>query len=710
MELTFGSLFSGIEAASSAWHPLGWEPAWYAEVDPFCCELLKQRWPGVPNLGDVTADDFANRAKSLGHIDLVVGGSPCQSFSLAGLRKGLDDERGNLALRYVQLCNELDPDWVVWENVPGVLSDKTNAFGCLLAGLAGESTPLTAPRASGGRWPDAGWVCGPHRTLAFRVLDAQWYGLAQRRRRVFIVGGRAGARANPLVVLLEPESPGRDSAPRRPEKPQAAGVAGAGVAGGSGGTGGVVNALRAGSGGGCGPDDNSAQAGHLAPVFSTSGQGFWREGVVSLRGREQDSHELLAVAVGEPLPVQDTATARRSRCPGDVDSDATSTLVPMAFNARQDPDVSGCVSHPLGAKDNGHGVLVAAFGGNNTSGSIEVATACNAKGGSGRMDFETETFVVEQSHLGDCANSIQASAGHHGHSSPRGDGSDNLVVAPVALMVHGENSTAMCGGGSATRAEPCDITRTLDTNGGYAASQGGNVVLCPEIAQPLRGNVYNNSDAGMEAAQHIVVEQPLPFDTTQVTSKYNYSSPKPGDPAPSLGLSHPPAVAYQCHVSNVGPMGALRAGNGNEAGGVPFMAVQVPVRPVIAGSREWFAQEDVPDAVGLQMNYIRETQMRDVSVPLTSEPNLSQFNGVFDRTRLAVRRLTPVECERLQGFPDGHTAISWRGKPPEQCPDGSRYRSLGNSIAVPVLRWIGERIQLVLLACEMTDQPNGADA
>ena len=190
--LRFGSLFSGVEAASLAWVPLGMEPAFYAEVDPFCCELLKQRHPGVPNLGDVNAGDFAERAKALGPIDVLVGGSPCQSFSTAGKRGGFADARGNLTLRYYQIVEELRPAWLVWENVPGVLSqDGGRAFGAVL-----------------GRVEELGYG------WAYRVLDARFFGVPQRRRRVFVVG-RLGDAKRAAAVLFEQEGEGRNLAAGR---------------------------------------------------------------------------------------------------------------------------------------------------------------------------------------------------------------------------------------------------------------------------------------------------------------------------------------------------------------------------------------------------------------------------------------------------------------------------------------------------------------
>lgn len=180
------SLFSGIEAASVAWVPMGWEPVAFAEIESFTSQVLAHRFPNVPNLGDVTKVDWS---KYRGKCDLIIGGSPCQSFSIAGLRKGLADPRGNLMLEYLRACEAVNPEWVIWENVPGVFSaDGRRAFQTFIEAVLKL-------------WPGGG--------CAWRVLDAQFFGVAQRRRRVFVViNTRDWRRA--AAVLLNPESMPRD--------------------------------------------------------------------------------------------------------------------------------------------------------------------------------------------------------------------------------------------------------------------------------------------------------------------------------------------------------------------------------------------------------------------------------------------------------------------------------------------------------------------
>ena len=207
-----------------AWHPLGMRATWFAEIEAFPSAVLAHHYPNTPNLGDMTKLGALVLAGKIEAPDVLVGGTPCQAFSVAGMRQGLLDPRGALTIKYVELADATDyvrasnrkpPCVIVWENVPGVLSDKGNAFGCFLGALAGEDCEL---QPSGKRWPDAGCVYGPKRTIAWRVLDAQYFGLAQRRRRVFVV---ASARDgfDPTEVLFEREGVRRDRPPRWEEKP-----------------------------------------------------------------------------------------------------------------------------------------------------------------------------------------------------------------------------------------------------------------------------------------------------------------------------------------------------------------------------------------------------------------------------------------------------------------------------------------------------------
>jgi len=268
--INYGSVCSGIEAASVAWDGLGWKAAWFAEIEKFPAAVLAHHYPDVPNLGDMTKIAAGVRAGSIPAPAVMVGGTPCQAFSIAGLRKSLDDPRGQLTLSYVDLANAIDekriengeqPAVHLWENVPGSLSTPDNAFGFFLAGMAGEDEAFEpGPRPEYGKsgpgwrwnksegkhvpkWPKSGCVYGRQRKLAWRLLDAQYFGVAQRRRRIFVI---ASARndVDPAEILLEFDGVRRDSPPSRK-------------------TGQAIASLTASGIGVGGPDFAHAAAGHL---------------------------------------------------------------------------------------------------------------------------------------------------------------------------------------------------------------------------------------------------------------------------------------------------------------------------------------------------------------------------------------------------------------------------------------------------------------
>lgn len=208
--LTYGSICSGIEAATVAWESLEWNGLWFSEIEKFPCELLSIKYPHIPNYDDMTT--FPSRIAN-GEIqapDILIGGTPCQAFSMAGKRLSLADDRGNLTLFFTEILDAIDrkrneqglsPALCIWENVKGALSTKDNAFGCLLGKLAGENIPLQPPR---GKWTNSGIVRGPKRNIAWRVLDSQYFGLAQQRKRVYVIA--CDRTKCPEEILFEFES------------------------------------------------------------------------------------------------------------------------------------------------------------------------------------------------------------------------------------------------------------------------------------------------------------------------------------------------------------------------------------------------------------------------------------------------------------------------------------------------------------------------
>ena len=395
------SVCSGIEAATCAWHPLGWEPAGFSEIEKFPSAVLQHHYPDIKNLGNM--ENY--KEWNIERPDLLVGGTPCQSFSVAGLRKGLDDPRGNLALVYLGIAERLRPRWIVWENVPGVLSsysgpqppsdleegqeweaEETSDFECFTTALGKIGY---------------GW--------AYRVLDAQYFGVPQRRRRVFVVG-YLGDWRRAAAVLFERESLLRNPPPSREKR----------------------------------------------------------------------------------------------------------------------EDVTGATGESFTPSSHG----------------------CNSRG----------------------VGSLRSSGGD------LGGGSESLVMA------HGQGNAEI-------------------------VSDGDPSLTCNHEA-PI---VFTQNDAGRDATENL---------------------------APTL-----------------------RSGGD---GGLPQQCVA-------------FAQ-----------NTRDEVREMKVVGALATNPGMKQTS--YLREGMQVRRLTPVECERLQGFPDNYTRIPWRNKAVEDCPDGPRYKALGNSMAVPVMKWLGERI------------------
>ncbi|MEL0577038.1 DNA cytosine methyltransferase [Pectobacterium punjabense] len=232
--LFYGSVCSGIEAASVAWKDFGWRPAWFSEIESFPCKLLNTRYPSVNNIGDMLSAPSLLRSGEIIAPDILIGGTPCQAFSVSGRREGLSDPRGQLTLAFVDIASAIDDvrkgadqpeSIIVWENVTGVLNSADNAFGCFLGALAGESGALQPAR---GRWPNAGVVSGPSRTVAWRVLDAKYFGVPQQRKRVFVI---ASARPDfdPGAALFEfqpvrPRSKNYYGAPKKSESDTDSGI------------------------------------------------------------------------------------------------------------------------------------------------------------------------------------------------------------------------------------------------------------------------------------------------------------------------------------------------------------------------------------------------------------------------------------------------------------------------------------------------------
>lgn len=396
--MKYGSVCSGIEAASVAWEPLGWEAQWYSEIEQFPSAVLAHRFPSVPNLGDMTKI-HETQIFNDSTINLLVGGTPCQSFSVAGLRKGLADPRGNLMLTFLSLAQRKKPRWIVWENVPGVLSSNGGRdFGTFLQALAELRYGF-----------------------AYRVLDAQHFGVAQRRRRVFVVGYLGDWRPAAAVLFEQDCLSGHSKKSREKRKT-------------------TTEDVEGGSGGG--------------------------------------SEQIATFA-------------------GNIESDTAATL----------------------------------------------QTTCDDYSRADGFNMAVHTYSVPA--IGNIKE-------------------DNISSC----------MTKHTGMGSGETQNPAYVAHAFKVRGGSEVETGA-------VAQPIAVDCYN---------------QTINEHTTQ-----------------TIG---------------------------------------------------------------------------------SSASDVNHYGAVLQPT-MAIRRLTPTETERLQGFPDGWTKIPYRNKPEDQCPDGPRYKACGNSMAVPVMRWIGQRIEMV---------------
>lgn len=204
-EITFGSVCSGIEAAQLAFNPFGFKQLWSSEISEFPSKVLAHHYPSIPNLGDMTKLPGIIAKNTIEAPDILCGGTPCQSFSLAGWKEGLADERGQLTMSFIDIANEIDVTRkkqgkksaiILWENVEGVLNDRTNAFGNFIAGLAGFDEEIKIKK-----WSKSGYLEGPKRKVAWRVLDSKYFGLPQQRKRLYVLA--SGYEFYPDQVLFE---------------------------------------------------------------------------------------------------------------------------------------------------------------------------------------------------------------------------------------------------------------------------------------------------------------------------------------------------------------------------------------------------------------------------------------------------------------------------------------------------------------------------
>jgi DNA (cytosine-5)-methyltransferase 1 len=599
--MKYGSVCSGIEAATDAWEPLGWEPQWFAEIEKFPSGVLAHHYPEVKNHGD-----FTKIGESAGPVRLLVGGTPCQSFSVAGKRAGLDDPRGNLTLEFVRLARRLRPSWLVWENVPGVLSiDEGRTFGEFLGAL--EECGY-------------GW--------AYRVLDAQYWGVPQRRRRVFVVGYLGDFRP-PAAVLFERESMSGNPAPRR-------------------------------------------SSGKVAPSLPASGAGT---------SRTRNERTEADMIVADTAPTLNTTWADRS--PGSTaqewDSEKGGRFVAQTYQFRsfgQDPVVAGTVSSKW------------------------------AKGTGGPSGDECQNLITHP-----LTASPFVTEDRTGRGTP---------IIPINTQIATRHEALGEGTGMGV-GEDGDPAYTLQAGHEHAvafaptlrASNGGvmpavafnnrqNPVNAEEVTEPIGAN-----DNGGGVMENMTVRRLTPVECSRLQ----------GFPDDYLEIKY--ADAEEAHTTQIlhelwKETGKIAREGWRSAIVTSLLTPEVLLAGVYGGWVSWevakkcsASRGSLPSANAWAEGFVRALQFneehrsspyrqesfeqcaRELGRPLPELP----LKRTQAREVLRNSELWP-EAQRAWPLRYAFATEKERSSSRSLNPDGPRYRALGNSMAVPVMRWIGERIQM----------------
>ena len=630
--LRYLSVCSGIEAASAAWAPLGWTPVAFADIDPFASAVLAHHYPEVPNLGDFTKigpDD-------VGQVDLLVGGTPCQSFSLAGARAGLADPRGNLTLEFLALAERIRPTWIVWENVPGVLSiDGGRTFGTFL-GTLGE----------------LGYG------FAYRVLDAQNFGVPQRRRRVFVVG-YFGDAERAAAVLFESASLSGHPTPRRETRKDVAGTLSA----------------RSTAGGGLGSDfeidGGLAVAGpHIANTLAANA------------GRNQIEQNY----------VMHTLRARYN-----AGEDGTGRGVPLipvevlGFGLGSDPSVYGKdVSLPVTGRHGDPGCIAFQTRGSNVDvGDVSGTIGSNADRASGGAPM----IAFAQNQLGevraseDVFGTITTNAHASGRNTPmiafscKDSGNDAGDIAPTLRSLNHDQSHA---------------------NG------GGQVAVAYPILEPGSRTGVSTDDVRCGIGTSSAVRRLTPRECTRLQGfpddylTMRYADAEEAHAAQILHELWNAAGAIAREGWRPGVVAALLTPEillaGVYGGWVSWEMARrcAAARRTLQGAEPWpegfvFALRDGEER--RSSPYRRESFeqcARELGRPLSSvPPGRASCSEILRRSGLW------AEAQALWPLRYALATPSQIEKGRIDVADGPKYRALGNSMAVPVMRWIGERIAQV---------------
>ena len=592
--MNYLSVCSGVEAASVAWKDLGWTPLGFSEIEKFPSEVLQHHYPNVPNLGDMTKYKEWNFGKK--SVDLVVGGTPCQSFSVAGLRKGMEDPRGNLALTFCAILDKFRPKWFVFENVPGVLSsNKGRDFGSFLGAVA-----------------ELGYGA------SYRVLDAQNFGVPQRRRRVFVVG-HLGDWKPTAEVLFESES-----LRWHPKK--------------------------------------SREARKDSPGYIEGGFGAYNKSDVG-------------------------GTTKAS---GGVLGGGSETFIAVdVYNQAIDGDVAATVT--------------SAVGGANTSGPkvLENKPVTQV--------FENHPADSRVKKMGDTCHSVTARWGTGGGNIPFVltknfyDVVQEVAVRKYDVDINRLQQLLKKHKNMSIKdiAEKIGVKKTTAEH--WFRTDKFFAVPEPEVWTSLK-ELLEITDDSFDKSIMTIEYKDGKYD--QSNRIHNGQKPSPtltrtstGNDLFALGGQHPNTAVAE----NQSP--TLTNAMGSGGGHVPVLNNPIALaentigrKPHNGGNGNGFTENGPmytlnatgvhgvahgfePGITKREGNPSRFTEEKSP----TLRANMGD-NQVAVAQQITVRKLTPVECERLQGFPDNYTNIK------ENCPDGHRYKAMGNSMAVPVMRWIGERI------------------
>ena len=660
-DLTYATVCSGIECMSAAVAPLGgWRPVFFSEIEPFPCSLLAHRYPEVPNLGDMTKikavrigedrwriTNGTDAVELAGRLGCLAGGTPCQDVSVAGKRAGMAEgsgTRSSLAFHFARLCRELQPRWVLWENVPGVLTSNGGRDFAHFVRSIGE--------------------CGY--SVVYRVLDAQYVrvvglprGVPQRRRRCWLVGHLGDDWRTPAEVLFEPEGVRGDSPPRR--------ITGKGFAGEAGG--GAEGADR--------PLPTNSNGGDVMPAL--------------------------------------TSRDLEARLTGQAEKSGGYVISPSGFDPYEPGGVKSETEEVAGALVNG-----------------------SSPGFHSAVCFENHQTDARTTEA-DVAPTMGASR------NAQASNNNPLVVAPLGgAEVFGKTSHAVDKAGTGEKYERIEVAETRNT---FANSEvrSQEVVVQPGtvgevVAIDMDKNKPTNADkpvrkggAGFGVSekgtsytltardQHAVAYAIDSMGSNAMKSKNPKSGCREVECAPTLTTVDPAPVKHQggtavveclpagsekpqpgveVEVVGVFDMGARKTGAGTDTSGVsPTVLAQHGTDPhaVCIGFN---GGSEITDDGGGAVSFEPGLAKREGEGHRFSDEVVSTLRADMGDNRPAVatvdyivRRLTPLECERLQGLPDGYTLIPHRGKPASECPDTPRYKALGNGWAVNCARWICQRIQ-----------------